>query len=114
MLLDHSVNVGALGSSCFGGYAKDVIGKATGLVVHIFTFRPKALAHFFRRLFAHLRLKKHLQHHLPRFAARAHYLFAFFWPMFRARLTISTALMAASNPLLPCFSPARSTACSKV
>ena len=32
----------------------------------------------------------------------------------RIRLAISTALMAASNPLLPPFAPARSIACSRV
>ena len=50
MLLDQGINL----NRTFGGRAKQVVGKAAGLLFHVGALRPEALADFIGRLFAHL------------------------------------------------------------
>src|SRR5215831_13566243 len=99
------------------GYIEEVIGKAADFVIHLREFGPECVANLLGRLLAHIGLEEHLEAKFPGFASCSHIQRLTRFPresvVLRLRLTISTAELAASNPLLPAFNPARSRACSR-
>ncbi len=94
-------------------HAKQVLGKAAHLGLHLVAGAPERRPHLVWRLLAHVRLKQHLHGKFARLAPRPGGQ-APASSNLRRRLTISMAAAAASNPLLPALMPARLSACSSV